>query len=47
MLKLGIVHKCPLFSLTRICLNSQFSILNSLLHFPGVVPKVLRKVRMK
>ena len=29
MLSLGIVCKHPLLSLTRICLNSQFSILNS------------------
>ena len=29
MLPLGIVHKCPLHSLTRICFNFQFSIFNS------------------
>ena len=29
MLLLGIAHKCSLHSLTRICLNSQFLILNS------------------
>ena len=48
MLPLGIVCKQPLPSLTRICLNSQFSILNSQLstlnsmkYFSGIIAGVL------